>query len=241
MDEEQLATQERMEVAAEQEHTQVAAEAVHDMVAEAQRAVEAALQEATDPFVPRGEIGHTAGIEAGAIMEDAVEAPEVMEHNDAIPDMWGMPQPPVAGPQYTQEEAQERLEAAMRRLRGEPEPASAPQGPPEPIGTMDEPSDQSEEPSIWVRMGFEPQLARVCEELVAMNAQDYLPAELREIVDRVKNAKTIEEIVLAFDDRALQVQVETVRQRLPEFNRDVMGFVSQVVTAKPMAVDVDFI
>lgn len=109
----------------------------------------------------------------------------------------------------------------------------------------DEVRPVAEEPegSVWVREdGFLPELALVCDGLTALGEEHMLPASIRQIVDSIENARTVEDFA-QYDNEQLQNFTRQLRDTIPRIEREVIQFVSQMGRARSVAVasDVDFI
>lgn len=105
------------------------------------------------------------------------------------------------------------------------------------------PAPEEPEKSVWITEdGFLPELAMVCDGLEGLNEEHMLPASIRQIVDSIENARTVEDFA-QYDNDQLNNFTRQLRDTIPRIEREVIQFVNQVGRARSVAVasDVDFI
>lgn len=114
-------------------------------------------------------------------------------------------------------------------------PVRAPEAPQPPAGT------QEEMPvSEWEKAGYLSELAHLCEGLTELKEEHLYPSAIRQIIDSISNAKTVQDFDGYSNDR-LQRMIQQLRNDVPRIERDVVTFVSQVSRARSVATVVDFI
>jgi hypothetical protein len=99
----------------------------------------------------------------------------------------------------------------------------------------------SEPQDFWVDKGFLPDIARICSDLEGEREQFLLPTSLRQIIETINNARTVDDFA-RYNDAQLADYKNNILRRLPEVERQVVGFVSQLTRARTVAVEsIDFI
>lgn len=94
-------------------------------------------------------------------------------------------------------------------------------------------------PKTWVD-NFISELQNVCTNLEALPNTNFLPEELSEVVTRVKEAATVDDLA-QLDEEVLMGYIHMIKQQLPRYQRDVYETVNLISGARPMTVDVDFV
>lgn len=99
-----------------------------------------------------------------------------------------------------------------------------------------------EEPkNYWEQNGFLREIARVCEDLEGEREKFLFNSEVRRIIETINNAQAVEDFD-RYTDSQLQEFVQTLRNRVPQIEREVVGFINQLTRARSVQVDsVDFI
>lgn len=104
-----------------------------------------------------------------------------------------------------------------------------------------EPAQPEEPQNYWEANGFLKEIARVCTDLEEERERFLFSAEIRRIIETINNAQTIEDFD-RYTDGQLQEFVSTLRNRVPQVEREVVGFINQLTRARSVQVDsVDFI
>lgn len=100
---------------------------------------------------------------------------------------------------------------------------------------------QEEPADYWQANGFLPDIARICNDLEGEREQFMLPANVRQIIETINNAQTVQDFN-RYNDSQLQDFRQQILRRLPEAERNVVGLVSQLTRARTVVVDsIDFI
>ena len=99
-----------------------------------------------------------------------------------------------------------------------------------------------EEPkNYWEENGFLPDIARVCSDLEAEREQFLFNSTIRQIIETINNAQRVEDFD-RYSERQLQDFQQTLRRRVPEIERQVTTFISQLNRARTVQVEtIDFI
>lgn len=101
---------------------------------------------------------------------------------------------------------------------------------------------KAEEPAdYWQAQGFLPDIARICNDLEGEREQFMLSSEVRQIIETVSNAQSVEDFT-RYTNNDLNEFRNKILRRLPEAERAVIGLVNQVTRARTVAVEsIDFI
>lgn len=93
----------------------------------------------------------------------------------------------------------------------------------------------------WEENGFLDDIARICNDLEVENEQFLFSAEIRQIIELVNNAKDIASFDRYSNDE-IQNFIHTLRQRVPQVEREVMSFMGQLNNARTVQVEtIDYI
>lgn len=103
-------------------------------------------------------------------------------------------------------------------------------------------NQEPEEPkNFWEEQGFIKEIARVCTDLEGEREQFLFSANIRQIIETISNARTVEDFD-RYSDAQIQEFIQTLRDSVPRIEREMMAFVSQLTRARAVQVDtVDFI
>jgi hypothetical protein len=101
---------------------------------------------------------------------------------------------------------------------------------------------RNEEPADhWEANGFLPDIARICNDLEGERERFLLTSDLRQIIETINNAQTVQDFS-RYNDSQLNDFKHQIQRRLPEVERQVVGFVNQITRARTVAVEsIDFI
>lgn len=88
---------------------------------------------------------------------------------------------------------------------------------------------------------FIAELRNVCENFDALPETNFLPPDLLDVVTRVRDSKTVEELVGGKTEDEVYMFINKIRQDMPRYQRDVHETVALLAKATPVYVDVDFI
>jgi hypothetical protein len=110
------------------------------------------------------------------------------------------------------------------------------------VRNEEEPPEVPEEPkSYWEESGFLKEIANVCTYLEGEREQFLFSAEVRQIIETINNAQRVEDFD-RYSDGEIQNFISTLRNRVPQVEREVMTFINQLTRARAVKVDtVDFI
>lgn len=93
----------------------------------------------------------------------------------------------------------------------------------------------------WEEVGFLAEIARIANDLEGEPEQFIFSAEIRQIIETITNATEVEDFD-RYTDAQLYDFASQLRRRVPQVEREVMTFISQLTRARAVAVDaVDFI
>lgn len=100
---------------------------------------------------------------------------------------------------------------------------------------------QEEPKDFWVANGFLPEIARVINDLEGERERFLLPSDLRRIIETTLNARTVEDFNRYSDDEIRGFK-DTIMSRMPNIEREVVSFISQLTRARSVVVEsIDFI
>jgi hypothetical protein len=99
----------------------------------------------------------------------------------------------------------------------------------------------AEPQDYWQANGFLADIARICNDLEGEQERFLLPSDVRQIVETINNAQSVDDFTRFTDAQLVDFKTKILR-RLPEVERQVVSFVSQITRARTVAVEsIDFI
>jgi hypothetical protein len=103
------------------------------------------------------------------------------------------------------------------------------------------PAVPEQEKNHWEQEGFLKEIAKVCADLEGERERFLFNTETRQIIETINNARRVEDFD-RYTDSQLQDFISTLRNRVPQVEREMMTFINQLTRARTVQVDtVDFI
>lgn len=95
--------------------------------------------------------------------------------------------------------------------------------------------------TYWEEQNFLPDIARVCSDLESEREKFLFNAELRQLIETVINAKSVEDFDRYTVDELFSFATN-IRHQVPQVEREVLNFINQISRARVVSIDnIDFI
>jgi hypothetical protein len=92
----------------------------------------------------------------------------------------------------------------------------------------------------WEERDFLKELGNVCAGLEGLEEGHIFSANIRQAIDTIANLESVEDFSM-YSNEDLDQLVHTLRQEVPQIERDIMQFVNQISRTRSVAFEVDFI
>lgn len=97
------------------------------------------------------------------------------------------------------------------------------------------------EKSYWEENGFQPDIARMCNDLEGEPEKFLFSANIRHILDVVNNVSSISDFD-RYSVEQIQEMIQSLRNEVPRVERQVVSFISQLTSARAVRNEnIDFI